>query len=220
MKNFPIICVDDFYDDPDFIRNFALKQEYATDPTGKWPGKRTAQLDRLNKNMFDRFCKKILSLMYENVNAVQADISTGFQIIEPYDSVETSPKNRGWIHTDENCVFAGIVYLNPNPNPNTGTSMYSLSNPEFKHEDLNTKTDFFKNGKDSNYDTSMMRHCSAFTETVKINNVYNRLVAFDSSIYHGANSFYTTNEPRLTQVFFVHSINAPAPAPGIRQKFL
>ena len=47
-----------------------------------------------------------------------------------------------------------------------------------------------------------------FEETIKFNNIYNRLIAYDGNDYHKCNSFYTGQKERLTLVFFVRTIKS------------
>ena len=54
MKNFHAICVDNFFDDPDKIREWGLGLSKQKDPEGKWPGKRSDQLHEVD----DAFNKK------------------------------------------------------------------------------------------------------------------------------------------------------------------
>ena len=58
----------------------------------------------------------------------------------------------------------------------------------------------------------------AYIETIRFNNVYNRLIAFDSSSAHGVNSYYSDSDLRLTQVFFVTKIGTNTKPPILRQK--
>jgi len=50
MKNYiiPTTVVDDFFDNPMKVREFALQQEFKTDPHNLWPGKRTALLNDID----------------------------------------------------------------------------------------------------------------------------------------------------------------------------
>jgi hypothetical protein len=66
MIDFPTICVEDFYDNPDSVRQFALSQKYEKSDDGKWPGKRTANLHEINPILFDQFCNKIHNLIQED----------------------------------------------------------------------------------------------------------------------------------------------------------
>ena len=57
MKNFHAVCVDNFFDDPDKIREWGLGLSKQKDPEGKWPGKRSDQLhevdDAFNQKLID-----------------------------------------------------------------------------------------------------------------------------------------------------------------------
>ena len=48
-----------------------------------------------------------------------------------------------------------------------------------------------------------------FEETVRVNNVYNRLVMYEGTLFHGANKFFG-EEDRLIQLFYVNSMQAPS----------
>jgi len=211
MKDFPALCVDDFYTDPDRVRNFALSLDYSPAPDGAWPGKRTPELCDIDRNFFNEFCKKIFSLYFDldhvHVNYV---VSTRFQIIESLDEEKLSPKNTGWIHFDHD-PFAGIIYLTPGIDRNCGTSLYSVS--DSTKLDDSAKDDFYLYGIDNNYDKRIIHSNSGFTETVRFQNIYNRLICFDGHTAHGANSFYTESLPRLTQIFFVKKIEVNAMGP-------
>ena len=218
MNNIPALCIDDFYSDPDKIREFALKQNYFTPLEGNYPGKRTKHLDELDRNIFNQFCNKLLSVFFDlSTSSVNYEIDTSFQLIPSVDPNPMSPKNMGWVHYDENVVFAGVIFLTPEIDLNCGTSIFKLVDST-KLDLSNAKKDFYKNGIDSNYDNCIQQHNSAYVETIRFNNVYNRLIAFDSSSAHGVNSYYSNTDPRLTQVFFVTKVDTKTPPPIMRQK--
>lgn len=218
MNNIPALCIDDFYRDPDKIREFALAQEYTPPPEGTYPGKRTKRLHELDRNMFDQFSNKLLSVFFDlSASNVNYEIDTSFQLIPSVDPDPTSPKNMGWVHYDENVVFAGVIFLTPKIDLNCGTSIFKLVD-QTKLDRSSAKQDFYKNGIDSDYDNRIQQHKSAYVETIRFNNVYNRLIAFDTSSAHGVNSYYSDAEPRLTQVFFVTKLDTTTLLPIPRQK--
>ena len=50
-------------------------------------------------------------------------------------------------------------------------------------------------------------HNEQFEETIRVSNVYNRLIAFDSHLQHAAQDFFGKGEEsRLTLVFFVNKL--------------
>jgi hypothetical protein len=218
MNNIPALCIDDFYSDPDSVRALALKQEYSVPVEGNYPGKRTKRLDELDKNFFNQFCNKLLSVFFDlDSESISYEIDTSFQLIPSVDPNPMSPKNMGWVHYDENVIFAGVIFLTPKIDLNCGTSIFKLVDKE-KLDLSNAKKDFYKNGIDSDYDNRIQRHRDAYIETIRFNNVYNRLIAFDSSCAHGVNSYYSDSDLRLTQVFFVTKIGTNTKPPILRQK--
>ena len=201
-------CIEDFYEDPNKVREFALRQEFGESLIGNWPGKRTTKtLQELDVNLFQEFRNKIFLLIYRYDKDAVYKLDTWFQLITPYSEIKDDPKNKGWIHKDEDCcAFAGAIYLTPDAEPDSGTSIYQLKNSNTL-EDSDVKLQFFKYGIDNGtYDDALLQHNSSFTETVRIGNVYNRMALWNGSTWHGANSFYGV-EPRLTQVFFIKRTN-------------
>jgi hypothetical protein len=50
-------------------------------------------------------------------------------------------------------------------------------------------------------------HNAQYEETIRVSNVYNRLVSFDSHLHHAAQDFFGEGEDsRLTLVFFVNKL--------------
>ena len=65
MKNYiiPTTIVDDFFDDPELVRKFALEQEYKSDPDLKWPGARSAELHSVDPNFFGNTIQRFFQLL-------------------------------------------------------------------------------------------------------------------------------------------------------------
>lgn len=221
--NFPTLCVDNFYSDPDAIREYALKQEFKPSPDGKWPGKRTDELWRLENPIIDDFCHKFFSLYFDlSKTTCKWKVSSVFQLIEPYDDNGESIKNQGWIHYD-NALLGGIIYLTPNADSETGTSLCELkTNGVYDHETPQKAKEQFYLGQDvKNYNQKIEEHNANFIETVRFSNVYNRMICFDGKVPHKANGFYNNGQPRLTQVFFLEDFESDSISPIQRHnKFL
>ncbi len=221
MISVPTTCVDDFYSNPNAVREFALKQKFEQS-SGGYPGLRTVDISLIDKDFFTQFSNKIFSLFVNDISVVQNyHLRTSFQLIKKFDNDPLSPKNKGWIHFDSDAIFAGIIYLSPNISPNTGTSIFRLTN-ESTLDHSECKQIFYEGLRvPDNYDQIITRHNSSYTETIRFDNVYNRMICFDATQAHGVNSFYTEDEPRLTQVFFVHALESGVEPPIMRhRKFL
>ena len=113
MKKFPITCIDNFYKDPDKIREYALSLEYSPS-NGQYPGKRTKSLNHLNPELFDEFSTKLIEVYYDlNICWAKWNLVTCFQLIEAQHEDSNSPKNLGWVHNDSGTLLNGIIYLTP-----------------------------------------------------------------------------------------------------------
>jgi hypothetical protein len=219
MINFPSICLDNFYEDPDGVHNFAMdciKNHPEETYGGNYPGQRSKQLHEIDKQFFDKFCGNIFSLFYDfSKTQVIWVVETSFQLIIPYSEDPLSIKNTGWIHVDGEVVMAGVIYLSPDADLQSGTSLYQCTTEKLLDKS-DIKKRYFTTGDDTDYDLALQNHNSNFRETVRFNNVYNRMIAFDSDVFHGVNSFWNGGKPRLTQVFFVKSIESNSESPIVR----
>ncbi len=208
MNLYPVTIIENFYENPDAIRQYALAQEYKfrheqTEINYVYPGCRTSDLSYLDKSFYDNVCKKLVSVFHNTeYDYMRWAIATSFQSVsEEY--------SQGVIHTDHNTVFAGVLYLTPNAPLNGGTSLFRKNNSfdEAKYQQaLNMNDERFKAGEivmDASYH-------SMFDEIVRVNNAYNTLVIYEGRHYHAANDFFgkTLKDSRLAQVFFVSKIDA------------
>ena len=98
-----VIIIDNFYSNPDAVRNFALGQTF--DVTGNYPGARTVTF--LTEDVKDSI-RGIVSPHGGKVIEwfAQDGFSGSFQL--------TTASDRSWIHTDHYNTWAGVCYLTPN----------------------------------------------------------------------------------------------------------
>jgi hypothetical protein len=205
MQTIPVTVLDNFFDEPDKVRRWALQQEYLPDSKGRWPGLRSNYIHELDDSFFQLTCRKFFSQFYElREEQIEWNVSMNFQIVhEGYDS--------GWIHSDqETSQVTGIIYLTPNSNLNGGTSIYRQKANVLQHAHRNTqyKEDSYLNKMSiENAKQYKKEHNSQFEETIRISNIYNRLIAFDSHLHHAAQDFFGEGQDsRLTLVFFVNKL--------------
>ena len=208
MNLYPVAIIENFYENPDAIREFALAQEYTfchnrLNLEYVYPGSRTRDLFDLDSTLHEKICKKLVSVFHNAENDhMRWALSTSFQSV-------TEEYNQGVIHTDQNTVFAGVLYLTPDAPLNSGTSLFKKNNnfDEKKYQKaLEDNDERFKAG-----DIAMRTdYHSMFDEIVRVNNVYNTLIIYEGRHFHAANHFFgkTLNDSRLAQVFFVSKIDA------------
>jgi hypothetical protein len=225
MKKFPVTIFDNFYENPDLVRDYALSLDYKPSEGGNWPGVRTKDLGLLNQRFFKMFVDKILSLFFDLENsAIEWEVDTYFQKVNSFSSNKFDIKNDGWIHADLDSTVSGVIYLNPYPKPNWGTSIYKLKPNEEYNQYQDSKLLHYSNSKDFNeLEYANEKRCSnnKFIESIRVENLYNRLILFEGNEFHGVPSFYSDgNDPRLTQVFFITKINSSSQFPIIRSKLI
>ena len=92
------IIIDDFYENPDDVREFALTQEYNV--SGNFPGNRTIPF--LNESIAGHIAEHI-EPYHGKISWVTEEYTGAFQY--------TTQEDRSWIHADENNHWAGVLYL-------------------------------------------------------------------------------------------------------------
>jgi hypothetical protein len=173
------IVVDNIYEDPDKVRNFALLQKFNEHPNYH-KGKRTDEVflfDGLKEIFEYHLNKRIKDWTKYGVNGCFQYCIAGDNLV---------------YHTDFQ-EYAAIIYLTPDAPPQTGTSFYRS---KYTKEIINNNTDIvFKNG---------FLDSTQFELVDQIGNVYNRLIIFNSKIIHAASCYFGNNynNGRLFQMFF------------------
>ena len=217
----PASCVDNFYEDPDSVRDFALNLDYHSPRKGaNFPGERTDCLSLIDKDFYNFSIRRLLSCFFDIDSSTTWKANTYFQKIYTFNSDRHHSMNGGWAHNDDDVPFktwAAVVYLNKNTCPDSGTQILSLKkgyeNYEPSHEDtlirrgLYQKHLFSNKDVDQNlYSKRIQKHNSKFNTTIEFKNVYNRLIAYDGAIWHKQPSFWVPEKFRLTQVFFIEFV--------------
>jgi hypothetical protein len=174
------IVIDNFYKNPDYVREFALSCNFEYHNTHK--GKRTEQCYRFDglKEKFEQLIgKKILSCDKYGTNGCFQYCINGDNLVYHIDLQQ----------------YAGVLFLTPDAPVKGGTCLLrSIHTKKMKvtHEDHNI---VFQNG---------YLDASQFEVVDVIGNIYNRLVLFDSQHIHAAMEYFgdTKETGRLFQLFF------------------
>ena len=180
------VIIDDFFEDPDLIREIALNAEYkdckSHEYGGDWPGKRSDFLNNiLDKDIFDKFIFKLFEMSSPN------EIPHSDYYIESYFQCCVESDGDSWIHTDElgrPITTASVIYLTPNPAENSGTILYEPINQGF--------------------DPYQMSNPKNYIEKNVIENKYNRMITYDTREFHKSDTYFGNNidNCRITIVSF------------------
>ena len=203
---FPITIIDNFYDNFNEIKKYALDLEYSKKKLFTMPGTQTKLLHEINPLLFNKCTLKLLSIFYDRraIQNINFKCQTKFEKIYPY--IKNYSKE-GWIHADDDNKLSAILYLNGEYEE--GTSFYvnkNLGSPD--NSLLQYKYELYKgnNPNIDEYNNCLLKHNSQFQEILKVPLIENRLVVFDSSIFHKSDGLGNENNPRLIQTFFFGQI--------------
>lgn len=201
---FPTLIVDNFFNDPNSIANYAKELEFFYPEEKNFPGRRTSCLSQINNELFLMICGNILKCYLPGAS-FKYTAQCRFQLIE-------NNYNEGWVHRDP-CVLTSIIYLTPESNLNSGTSLYKPKKEWYSAINSDEKSSFFeKVFENPNYmmnedeKKSLMQNNDLFEETLNVKSVFNRMVSFESKIFHRAND-YKSVDPRLTLIVFFREIH-------------
>jgi hypothetical protein len=183
-----IIVVDDFYSNPDLIRDFAINN-LNFNSSDYHKGMRSSESFILNgtKEKFEQIIGKSI------VNWNNPSYANGkFQFCTSLDPIV--------YHTDIQS-YAAMVFLTPNAPLQSGTATYkSIYTNTIKIDSDETHTKTFKGlSNDLNfYDKT------SFEVVDSIGNIYNRLIIFDSKNIHAAVNYFgdSIENSRFFHLFF------------------
>lgn len=191
MSRANLIVIDNFFDNPDSVREGALAVAY--NYIANYPGMRTSGVNISQSLKLKEKFEKILNQPIVRWDLFDGDsekhMNTCYQLCLHNDTT--------WIHHDYT-HWAAVVYLTPDADPDSGTGFFSHNATGISVWDNNDpETDF--NKTDDMYDKDKWQ---LITE---VKNLYNRMILYRADQYHrsmvpGFGNNYLTG--RLTQVFF------------------
>ena len=188
MKTTAII-IDDFYNNPHDVREFALKQEFSV--VGNYPGFRT--VSHTNPSIYSTIQEAI-----KNAGGQITNFSTDSHNGSYQYALST---NKSWIHADEQ-TWAGICFLTPDASLSAGTGLYRhkatglecrprMSDGSIDEELLST---IYMDSQDMD----------KWELTDRLANKFNRLILYRGDYFHMSLDYFGTDlsNGRLFQTFF------------------
>lgn len=176
-----IWIVEDFYDDPDSVREFALHQDFFDDEG--FIGKRTRKqffFPGLKERFEEIMGKKITNWESYGMNGRFQHNISGEKLTWHCDSQQ----------------WAGLIYLTPDAPFNAGTRMAAFRANRVRHQSHPRLMDCF------NQKTFL--DGTLYEDVDIVGNVYNRLVIYDAGLIHAAMQYfgYDKDTSRLWHMFF------------------
>lgn len=184
------LIVDDFYQNVDDVREFALSQDFSV--KGNYPGNRT-------KSFATEGLREYLNNL---IRPVAGEIT--FWSDDEYNGAYqyTTQRDRSWIHADSNTTWAALVYLTPDAPISGGTGLFRHKQTGLEVSPKLPNGDTDKELLNSIYVDS--QDMTKWEMTDRLANKYNRLVMYRGDLFHMSLDYFGTNKEngRLFQTFF------------------
>ena len=187
-----LIIVDDFYNNVDEVRKFALSQPFNV--KGNYPGVRTGCL--INDSTRENIQKIVEPHGGKIVDWLESDEYTGsFQMATSRERtwVHSDNVNNSYLHDSPN-YWGGVLYLNPDAPLEGGTSFYrsKVNKSIYNHNYDHLASDVYS------------QDMTKWDIATEVKNIYNRLILFRGDQWHSSSTYFGHDDEtgRLTQVFF------------------
>jgi hypothetical protein len=187
------IIIDDFYQNPHEVRDFALDQDFQV--RGNYPGMRTVSFlsDDIKQTL-----SEIIEPLAGRITSWGGEYTGSFQYTTSYD--------RSWIHSDSYTDWAGVCYLTPDAPLSSGTGLF-----QHKETGLRSWSHFEGEKEDERYNL-IGRDSQDYTKweiVDRVGNVFNRLILYRAQNLHVSLDYFGTTKEngRLFQVFFFNTEN-------------
>lgn len=183
--------VDNFYSDPDAVRNFALEQKY-------FPGE-GAVGHRTRKQYFFEGVKEA----FEEIMGKKIKTEGSHSWYWPGVNGRFQYCEAGTIrvyHCDEQ-QYAAVIYLTPNAPPQCGTTFFRHKDTKKRHA---SEIDWGNGEGALVFPGNTFLDPTPYESVDVVGNVYNRLVIFDGGMIHSASEYFghNMNTCRLHHMFF------------------
>jgi len=186
------LVIDDFYAEPEKVREFALNQEFKV--RGNYPGQRTESF------LTDATKKTLRDILYPFAGEITnwgGEYTGSFQY--------TTASDRSWIHADSTTDWAAVCYLTPDAPVTAGTGI-------FRHKETGWMNFDYKREHDEEYlkQAPPGHHSQDYTKwemVDRVGNVFNRLIMYRADNYHVSLDYFGKDmyDGRLFQVFFFNT---------------
>lgn len=196
-----IYVEDDYFSDPYNIRNVAIKniEKFNIDTNFLWPGMRW--INGVEDSVKNKILKTTSNISH---NSVFSQSKFHYQIIG-------KEYCEGSIHRDHS-KYTALIFLNPNPPSDSGIEIYERKDDNkilINYNLTQEKQKFMKSSKNFldrfTYYNKLKKVSQLFEQPSIISNKFNRLVIFNSELYHSAQKYFgnSSSNSRLTIIGFI-----------------
>jgi hypothetical protein len=127
-----LVIVDNALRNPQRLVELAKQQEFLTcdkhkltTVNVKWAGYRTKLIHEMDKHLLNETVMELMDSVFKKTfgdssikHEFNSMVTACFHVLTRNEQQDDS-----WFHTDKECAFAGILYLNENPEKDSGTTV-------------------------------------------------------------------------------------------------
>lgn len=195
-KDKRLFVVDNFYDNPHAVREFALQQTYF--PGEGAVGHRTRKqflFDGLRESFESIIGSKIVDHTNDGFGWNDEGINGRFQYC---------PAGTPSVFHCDSQKWAAVIYLTPDAPPESGTSFFRHKETKIFH---NSQIDWESGQGLKVFNQNTFLDGTPYEPIDIVGNVFNRLVIFDGGLIHSGINYFGWNieTSRLFHIFFFHS---------------
>jgi len=189
-----LLIIDDFYNNPDEVRDYALGQPFNV--KGNYPGQRTTPI--INDGIKEHIEKHIGTAVNGTIDWPDPHFLDSYCGSFQY----TTQSDRTWIHADSWNTWAGVLYMTPDAPISGGTGLfkhkatglYSAPRLDSGEVDEAKMDEIYLDAQDM----------TKWEMTDRVANIYNRLVLYRGDYFHASLDYFGRDQydGRLFQTFF------------------
>ena len=185
--------VDNFYQDPDEVRDFALNQVY-------FEGEGAVGSRTRKQFLFEGVKERFEQIMGERI-LDHTPTSHGWKDGGINGRFQTCTAGTPLVYHCDSQKWAGMVYLTPDAPPECGTSFYRHKETKIRH---NQEIDWNAGQGLQVFNQHTFLDKTPYEVVDIVGNVYNRLVIFDGGLIHAASEYFGWDiaSSRLFHMFF------------------
>lgn len=185
--------VDDFYQDPDAVREYALLQNF-------FPGEGAVGSRTRKQFLFNGLKERFEEIMGVKI-AEHTPQGTGWYDEGINGRFQSCKADTPMVFHCDSQKWAAVIYLTPNAPTQSGTSFYKHKASGVRHG--SEIDNAYQNGHEV-FNGKTFLDPTPYEKVDVVGNVYNRLVIFDGQLIHSGNDYFGWDfaSSRFFQIFF------------------
>lgn len=185
--------VDNFYEDPVAVREFALSQPF-------FPGEGAVGHRTRKQFLFDGLKERFEQIIRQKIQD-HTDDGYGWRDIGINGRFQYCPAGTNLVYHCDAQKWAAMVFLTPDAPPSCGTSFFRHKETKVHH---NSQIDWDAGQGLKVFNQKTFLDGTPYEKVDQIGNIFNRLVIFDGGLIHSASEYFgwDINSSRLFHIFF------------------